>query len=147
MASKEGGGGDKKSGNEGENQNGSGSIAIGQGGIGESDAGGMDRVANSSPRRENIVKRDEKVLSTNKHLQSLAQIPQSSITDASIVSSPQGGVSFSPNLPSILGSIVPPPPPPAFHGPTQSHFKRVNWEKIHGAEGTVWSEVHNAQIV
>ena len=46
---------------------------------------------------------------------------------------PQGGVN---------GVPVPPPPPPTLPGTSsQSHLKRVNWEKVPGAEGTIWREV------
>lgn len=65
--------------------------------------------------------------------------------DASTVSTP-GSVPLPPNPPptpegGVGGVPIPPPPPPALSGPTQAHLKRVNWEKLHGAEGTIWKEV------
>ena len=65
--------------------------------------------------------------------------------DASTVSTP--GVPMPPNPPPIPqgGIPVPPPPPPALPGGAtesqKSNLKRVNWEKIHGTEGTIWREV------
>ena len=67
--------------------------------------------------------------------------------NASLMSTP-GGVPLPPNPPptpagGVGGVPIPPPPPPALPGATQSHLKRVNWEKIHGGgEGTIWREVN-----
>ncbi len=48
---------------------------------------------------------------------------------------PQGGVGGVP--------VPPPPPPPSLpvDSSAQAHLKRVNWEKIHSTEGTIWREV------
>ena len=63
--------------------------------------------------------------------------------DVSSVSTP--GVPLPPNPPPTPqgGIPVPPPPPPALPGAAGggSNLKRVNWEKIHGTEGTIWKEV------
>ena len=63
--------------------------------------------------------------------------------DISAFSTP--GVPMPPNPPPTPqgGIPVPPPPPPALPGgaAAQSTLKRVNWEKIHGTEGTIWREV------
>lgn len=82
--------------------------------------------------------------------------PQASITgllptlaDTSAVSTPGGAPPLPPNPPPTpavgVGGvpIAPPPPPPALLGSSssQSHLKRVNWEKLHGTEGTIWKEV------
>lgn len=122
----------------------------GSGGEGGGDGGnvtqGLDRIANNSPRRQNSRERAEEAIS---HLPTPTQTPLSglkSITNASIVSTP--GVPLPPNPPPTpaggVGAIpIPPPPPPTVPGDTHSHLKRVNWEKIHGTEGTIWREVHN----
>lgn len=64
--------------------------------------------------------------------------------DVSAFSTP--GIPMPPNPPPTPqgGIPVPPPPPPALPGgaaAAQSNLKRVNWEKIHGTEGTIWREV------
>lgn len=66
--------------------------------------------------------------------------------ETSVMSTP-GGVPLPPNPPptptaGVGGVPIPPPPPPALPGVMQSHLKRVNWEKIHGTEGTIWKEVN-----
>lgn len=65
--------------------------------------------------------------------------------DVSTMSTP-GSVPLPPNPPptpvgGVGGVPVPPPPPPSIPGAQQGHLKRVNWEKLHGAEGTIWKEV------
>ena len=63
--------------------------------------------------------------------------------DVSAFSTP--GVPMPPNPPPTPqgGIPIPPPPPPALPGGAAAHsnLKRVNWEKIHGTEGTIWREV------
>jgi hypothetical protein len=63
--------------------------------------------------------------------------------DISAFSTP--GIPMPPNPPPTPqgGIPIPPPPPPALPGgaAAQSTLKRVNWEKIHGTEGTIWREV------
>ena len=66
--------------------------------------------------------------------------------DVSTTSTP--GVPLPPNPPPTPqgGIPVPPPPPPTLPGAAgvdshRSNLKRVNWEKIHGTEGTIWREV------
>lgn len=65
---------------------------------------------------------------------------------ASIMSTP-GTTPLPPNPPptpasGVGGVPIPPPPPPALPGAAApSHLKRVNWEKLHGTEGTIWKEV------
>ena len=69
--------------------------------------------------------------------------------DISAFSTP--GVPMPPNPPPTPqgGIPVPPPPPPALPGgaAAQSTLKRVNWEKIHGTEGTIWGEVSQKQNI
>ena len=69
------------------------------------------------------------------------------LPDVSTMSTP-GGVPLPPNPPptpagGVGGVPVPPPPPPALsqQQQQQAHLKRVNWEKLHGTEGTIWKEV------
>ena len=68
--------------------------------------------------------------------------------DISAFSTP--GIPMPPNPPPTPqgGIPVPPPPPPALPGgaAAQSTLKRVNWEKIHGTEGTIWREVSQKLI-
>ena len=67
--------------------------------------------------------------------------------DTSVYSTP-GGTPLPPNPPptphiGVGGIPIPPPPPPTLpggHGQTNK-LKRVNWEKVQGTEGTIWSEV------
>ena len=68
--------------------------------------------------------------------------------ESSTVSTPGSGVLCPPNPPptpqgGVGGVPVPPPPPPTLPGAgsSQTHLKRVNWEKVHSTEGTIWREV------
>lgn len=71
--------------------------------------------------------------------------PSFQVPDSSVMSTP-GGVPLPPNPPptpvgGVGGVPVPPLPPPTIPGVQQAHLKRVNWEKLHGTEGTIWKEV------
>lgn len=81
---------------------------------------------------------------TSTPISSLSTRPPFQLPDASIMSTP-GGVPFPPNPPptpvgGVGGVPVPPPPPPSIPGVQQGHLKRVNWEKLHGTDGTIWKE-------
>ena len=76
--------------------------------------------------------------------------PNTAAHNISSTSTP-GTIPLPPNPPptpkgGVGGAPIPPPPPPCLPGTadTQSRLKRVNWEKIHNTEGTIWSEVRSA---
>lgn len=74
-------------------------------------------------------------------------------SELSTISTP-GGIPLPPNPPptphtGVGGIPVPPPPPPTLPGGASqaSRLRRVNWEKVHGTEGTIWGEVWYNEIV
>ena len=76
--------------------------------------------------------------------------PNVAAPNTSSISTP-GTIPLPPNPPpapqgGVGGVPIPPPPPPSLPGTTgtQSRLKRVNWEKIHDTEGTIWREVRSA---
>ena len=119
---------------------GEGGAGAGNGrGGGQQTGKGVDQKIDKSPTRQK-VKMEPPLSPTKPPLQSPTKTPNSSM-----MSTP-GAVPLPPNPPptpatGVGGVPIPPPPPPAFSAESKSHLKRVNWEKISGAEGTIWKEV------
>ncbi len=99
-----------------------------------------DKKIKKSPRRQSSKEKAE-LKTSSQSFQTPIQTP-----NTSTMSTPEA-VPLPPNPPptpatGVGGVPIPPPPPPAFSAETHSNLKRVNWEKINGAEGTIWKEVN-----
>ena len=112
------------------------------GGIHKEGVSAEEYIPTKIPNSKDVEKKNEAVLQTPSQTVSELNTPINNST----VSTP-GGTSLLPNPPptpagGVGGIPIPPPLPPIVPGPpTQSHLKRVNWEKLHGTEGTIWKEV------